>query len=315
MRLTPDGIDIELVCPRCRTILAESLECLACSECGATYPASPPRRVPRLVLDGPKKVSIDFIVSDAQQTAPPTTLDALVPNASPEVDWAGFRPTKHLDPRLMSYIQRPSAPRSPALDLGCGRAEGRTALERAGYTWVGIDLEPGHATVVGDAQALPFADDTFDLVLSLAVLEHVQHPTLFAQEAFRVLRPGRLLVGTVAFLEPLHGGSYYHHTHRGLWSTLTTAGFDMRLIAADPKWTVLRAQSRMGLFPQMPQWLATAIVTPLQMAHLMWWSLAARRHPDASLAHRLSRTAGSIHFVARKPVHSSGASDDGPRTL
>jgi SAM-dependent methyltransferase len=58
-------------------------------------------------------------------------------------------------------------------------------------------------TVEADAEALPFADESFDLVLGHAVLHHLPHLETALAECVRVLRPG----GTLAFMgEPsLHG--------------------------------------------------------------------------------------------------------------
>lgn len=50
------------------------------------------------------------------------------------------------------------------------------------------------ATHVADAQALPFADDSFDLVLANHMLYHVPDPTRAARESRRVLRAGGVLV-------------------------------------------------------------------------------------------------------------------------
>jgi SAM-dependent methyltransferase len=82
-------------------------------------------------------------------------------------------------------------------------------LAGAGYELVGIDpsdgmLEvlraraPGVRTVNGSGVSLPFADDSFDLVLSVAVMHHIAVPDDIRRtiaEMVRVAKPsGRLLV-------------------------------------------------------------------------------------------------------------------------
>lgn len=73
-------------------------------------------------------------------------------------------------------------------------------------------------TVRGDALALPFSDDTFDLVLSQATLEHVTDPQQAVDEMTRVLRPGGKLYIEVAFMQPLHQDPwhYFNVTPHGL---------------------------------------------------------------------------------------------------
>jgi SAM-dependent methyltransferase len=47
-------------------------------------------------------------------------------------------------------------------------------------------------------QPLPFADDTFDLVASLNLLQEVSTPTLVLDEAYRILKPGGSFRGVAA---------------------------------------------------------------------------------------------------------------------
>ncbi len=89
------------------------------------------------------------------------------------------------------------------LDLGAGlgAVSSELALHGAqvvalepGRSWRAIVAERlasvgGGATVSGVGEFLPFANNSIDLVVSLQVLEHVQHPAQVIREVFRVLRP------------------------------------------------------------------------------------------------------------------------------
>ncbi|QGM47950.1 methyltransferase domain-containing protein [Methylocystis heyeri] len=72
--------------------------------------------------------------------------------------------------------------------------------------------------VLGVAEELPFRDNSFEGVISIAVLEHVKDPFRCARELARVLKPGGWLKCCVPFLQPLHGypHHYFNMTHEGL---------------------------------------------------------------------------------------------------
>jgi SAM-dependent methyltransferase len=99
------------------------------------------------------------------------------------------------------------------LDCGAG-------LRLTEYTnVVNLEVVPYRSTdVLGDNERLPFADASFDGVLSLAVLEHVKNPFVSAKELIRVLRPGGKLLAVVPLLAPVHAypHHYYNMTSEGL---------------------------------------------------------------------------------------------------
>jgi len=222
---------------------------------------------------------------------------------SPQVDLTGVPAPRHITESLLSHFPRANRSGSLMLDLGCGNATHRGVGEHAGFQYVGLDYSAAGAPMLGDAQVLPFKDNCFEFVLSVAVLEHIRYPFLMTKEAFRVLEPGGSFVGTVAFLEPFHGDSLYHHTHLGIYNALKAAGFDIQLVAPDPKWSGLTAQARLALFPGMPEPLADLMALPLHLTHRLWWRLAnlASGGRKAHESRRVLWNTGAFTFVAVKP--------------
>jgi SAM-dependent methyltransferase len=87
--------------------------------------------------------------------------------------------------------------------------------------------------VYGDGLCLPFQDDSFDLILSQAVLEHVPDPQRAVDELHRVLKPGGTMYVEIAFTQPLHAvPSHYfnvtpfgaEHLFRG-WRSVNVTWF------------------------------------------------------------------------------------------
>jgi ubiquinone/menaquinone biosynthesis C-methylase UbiE len=61
---------------------------------------------------------------------------------------------------------------------------------------LGRERAPGGLWLRGRADPLPFADDCFDIVVSLEVIEFTPHPEQTLRELVRVLRPGGSLLVT-----------------------------------------------------------------------------------------------------------------------
>jgi glycosyltransferase involved in cell wall biosynthesis/ubiquinone/menaquinone biosynthesis C-methylase UbiE len=111
--------------------------------------------------------------------------------------------------------------RPRVLDLGCGRGGLTVALRANGVSTLALDLRLRNCRVTrlrgrrydlrlpvfaGRAEDLPFADNSFDAVSLLEVLEHVQDPIRLLAEVRRVCRPGGVCLITVvnrwAHLDP-----------------------------------------------------------------------------------------------------------------
>ncbi len=101
--------------------------------------------------------------------------------------------------QIMAYQELAGA---TVLDVGAGPGWFRRAFEAHGAHYVGLDADAGEmgaaalpqdASVLGDAQALPFRTGVMDVVFSSNVLEHVPQPERMADEMVRVTRPGGLV--------------------------------------------------------------------------------------------------------------------------
>jgi SAM-dependent methyltransferase len=115
------------------------------------------------------------------------------------------------DARAESLIAR----HRDGLVLDCGAGLRNTYYANVvNYEIVAYDT----TDVLGAAERLPFADASFDAVLSLNVLEHVRDPFRAAREMMRVLKPGGEVMAVAPFLQPLHGypNHYYNMTAQGL---------------------------------------------------------------------------------------------------
>ena len=126
------------------------------------------------------------------------------------------------------------------LDIGCGAGLLTNALAKVGHQVSGIDISTKSLTVAkrydttcsvdyqtSSAYALPYTNESFDVVCAMDVLEHVEEPKKLIDEASRVLKPG--------------GQFFFHTFNRNFLSYL--------LIIKGVDWCVPNAPKNMHVYP------------------------------------------------------------------
>ena len=292
-----------LRCSYCGGTLKSERAGAACTACGLEFPGTHGGALD-LRLPKPRKYAVEFELGTPLAVDQTLRIEPLKANDRPEVDFGSMPVPHHMTRELMSYFPKARSAGSMMLDLGCGDGVHQRLCEAAGFEWVGADYaESSRAPVLADAHALPFADESFECLLSVAAIQLFRYPSVVMKEACRVLKPGGVFLGTVAFLEPFHDNGFYHHTHLGALNSLQTGGFKVERLAPSRDWTGLTAQARMALFPRMPAMMSNALVYPVHLLHRLWWQMGrlATDNPNAREDVRIRNTTGAFSFVARTP--------------
>lgn len=108
-----------------------------------------------------------------------------------------------------------------ALEAGCGEGYGADLLSQVARSLVALDYDayatahvraayPHVPVVRGNLVALPYADASFDVVVSLQTIEHLWDQDAFVAECVRVLRPGGMLVVSTPNTLTFPPGNIYH---------------------------------------------------------------------------------------------------------
>jgi len=130
--------------------------------------------------------------------------------------------------KLFEWMNR-NAKGKKVLNLGSGVGQFDRYLSKD-IELVNLDIDPTkpNVHVVSDAHCLPFEDNTFDVVYSIAVLEHVKKPWIVAEEIWRVLSPGGYVVLELPFLNVIHDEhDYFRFTDKGIRSLFDETRFDV----------------------------------------------------------------------------------------
>ncbi len=211
-----------LICPVCSGNLQKNENGFECDQpgCSIQYP---------IVFEIPIMISTDnpsFKQEDFFSQKPPDIFFKTYRN--PVLRFLKkIRPDVTLNTRskknyadIANLISHISAPKILIIG-GSIDGEGILALKDKlpiGTVLIESDVAHGPNTnLIMDAHAIPFKNDSFDLVIAQAVLEHVLDPFQCVKEIHRVLAPGGMIYAETPFMQQVHGGKYDFHrfTHLG----------------------------------------------------------------------------------------------------
>lgn len=118
------------------------------------------------------------------------------------------------------------------LEIGCGLGTDLLQFARSGAITTGVDLTPASIELVrkrfalegipvdarvADAEHLPFADASFDVVYSFGVLHHTPDTQKSIDEVYRVLKPGGRIIIMLYHRDSIHvflGAPLYRLSHK-----------------------------------------------------------------------------------------------------
>lgn len=124
-----------------------------------------------------------------------------------DLDYSGIYQTcKKNYPDILEEVKKENF--ETLLDVGCGTGEVIYLLSHdlKDKKYVGLDLTPAMIEaaklkhienaefIVGDAENLPFEENTFDIILCSESFHHYPSPTDFFNSVYKVLKPGGKLI-------------------------------------------------------------------------------------------------------------------------
>lgn len=110
------------------------------------------------------------------------------------------------------------------LEPGCGRGEFLNEFNKLGLKCHGIDLSPYSGIMADEIEVIkgidlekdkwPYPDNFFDIIYNKSLLEHLNNPDKFLNEARRVLKPNGKIICLVPDWESNYKTYFDDFTHR-----------------------------------------------------------------------------------------------------
>jgi hypothetical protein len=232
------------------------------------------------------------------------------PRLFPGLESVETRPHEHIsNPAPQEVLDMMRATKGPVLNVSAGGTAQR--LDHVIEAEVAIFR---HTDVIADAHHLPFADASFEGVVSLNAFEHYHDPTQAAAEFWRVLKPGGWIYVRTAFLQPQHEAPwhFFNCTKFGLMKWLQA--FDMERLRVsenfNPSYTLswIASEAEAALRRDVSDQAAGAFArAPMGDFVRYWRDEATRSEPVWASFGSLSQSSQEVigagfEYIGRKPI-------------
>lgn len=185
-------------------------------------------------------------------------------------------PEKFFIEKLLNQIETASGSMR-ALDAGAGPQDKKHFVVEKNYYYESSDFEDifdhnslAKQTYICSVESMPIGSDTYDLVLSIQVLEHLQNPEKAISEMSRVLKSGGMLFLSTNFLYPRHGSphDYFRFTCDGLKTICNKHG--LKIISIEPHggFPAMCAQFMYELPTYFRNWILFGTTYPSKIQHV-----------------------------------------------
>lgn len=154
-----------------------------------------------------------------------------------------------------------------ALELGAGRHDYSTFAPLCSE-YIRSDFKPpkGDPRIAIDATAIAFPDASFDAVVCMSTLEHIQAYDKVLAEVWRVLKPGGRFLLCVPWVFPWHGAPDDYHRFSATALRSMLSGYELETFEAVGNHWLTQA-----MFLQRPTWSRTKAA-----AATRWYDLLLR---------------------------------------
>ena len=135
------------------------------------------------------------------------------------------RPLTDYPKKLITYLigRLNLEKNNKVLELGCGRGEFLNEFSLHGLEAYGVDISEyskkffpklNFRKVDLENEKLPFDENFFDIIYSKSIIEHFYYPDKIFEEAYRVLKPGGIIITLTPEWKYIYKSFYDDHTHR-----------------------------------------------------------------------------------------------------